>query len=237
MGTRETSGGGTFHRGNRGRSEVSYPVVESSDLLGSKQLHCETRRPHFDAHHSPDPLCISFCHSETGRSARVIRARRSGRAASGNSCWDTRAWPRRPGGPKEPPASSSQGHCRSRVIDFGVCAKDHGMAGERIRSYQRWTHGSSGGVFMQKLIVNGDDFGLAVPVNEAIEEAHRNGILTSASLMVGAGAAEDAVARAKRLGSLRLGLHLVLVDGRAVLSKRNIPDLVNEQGEFLPDPI
>lgn len=90
---------------------------------------------------------------------------------------------------------------------------------------------------MQKLIVTGDDFGLAVPVNEAIEEAHRNGILTSASLMVGAGAAKDAVARAKRLGSLRVGLHLVLVDGRAVLPKWSIPDLVDERGEFLPDPI
>ena len=90
---------------------------------------------------------------------------------------------------------------------------------------------------MQKLIITGDDFGLAVPVNEAIEEAHRNGILTSASLMVAAGAAKDAVARAKRLGSLKVGLHLVLVDGRAVLPKWSIPDLVDEQGEFLPDPL
>jgi hopanoid biosynthesis associated protein HpnK len=88
---------------------------------------------------------------------------------------------------------------------------------------------------VRKLIVTGDDFGLAVPVNEAIEEAHRSGILTSASLMVGAEAAEDAVARAKRLGSLKVGLHLVLVDGRAVLPKWRIPDLVDEQGEFLPD--
>jgi len=45
---------------------------------------------------------------------------------------------------------------------------------------------------MKRLIVTGDDFGLAIPVNEAIEEAHRKGILTAASLMVGAAAAEDA---------------------------------------------
>jgi hopanoid biosynthesis associated protein HpnK len=90
---------------------------------------------------------------------------------------------------------------------------------------------------VQKLIVTGDDFGLAVPVNEAIEEANRSGILTSASLMVGAGAAEDAVARARRLGSLRVGLHLVLADGRAVLPKRDIPDLVDEQGEFRSNPV
>ncbi|MDX1518844.1 MAG: ChbG/HpnK family deacetylase, partial [Gammaproteobacteria bacterium] len=39
---------------------------------------------------------------------------------------------------------------------------------------------------MKKLIVTGDDFGLSVPVNEAIEKACRNGILTTASLMVNA---------------------------------------------------
>ncbi len=90
---------------------------------------------------------------------------------------------------------------------------------------------------MQQLIVTGDDFGLAVPVNEAIEVAHRTGILTSASLMVGAPAAQDAVARAKRLGSLNVGLHLVLADGRALLPKRSIPDLVDDHGEFLPAPL
>ena len=45
---------------------------------------------------------------------------------------------------------------------------------------------------MKRLIVTADDFGLAVPVNEAVEEAHRRGILTAASLMVGAPAAADA---------------------------------------------
>src|SRR2546427_743483 len=58
---------------------------------------------------------------------------------------------------------------------------------------------------MRKLIVTGDDFGLAVPVNEAIEEAHRRGILTTASLMVGAGAVTDAVERARRLPTLKVG--------------------------------
>ncbi len=85
---------------------------------------------------------------------------------------------------------------------------------------------------MRKLIVTGDDFGLAVPVNEAIEAAHRAGILTAASLMVGATAAADAIERARRLPSLRVGLHLVLVDGRPVLPPADIPDLVDRQGEL-----
>ena len=85
---------------------------------------------------------------------------------------------------------------------------------------------------MRKLIVTGDDFGLAVPVNEAIEEAHRRGILTTASLMVGAGVVADAVERARRLPTLKVGLHLVLVEGRPVLPPREIPDLVDGEGEF-----
>lgn len=85
---------------------------------------------------------------------------------------------------------------------------------------------------MRQLIVTGDDFGLAVPVNEAIEEAHCRGILTTASLMVGAEAAADAVERAKRMPRLKVGLHLVLVEGHAVLSAHAIPDLVDEDGEF-----
>jgi len=85
---------------------------------------------------------------------------------------------------------------------------------------------------VRKLIVTGDDFGLAVPVNEAIEEAHRRGILTTASLMVGAGVVADAVERARRLPTLKVGLHLVLVEGRPVLPPREIPDLVDGEGEF-----
>jgi len=85
---------------------------------------------------------------------------------------------------------------------------------------------------MKKIIVTGDDFGLAVPVNEAIEEAHRRGVLTAASLMVGAGSCRDAVERALGLPSLKVGLHLTLVEGTAVLPPHSIPDLVNAAGAF-----
>ncbi|MDE0854568.1 MAG: ChbG/HpnK family deacetylase, partial [Nevskia sp.] len=55
------------------------------------------------------------------------------------------------------------------------------------------------------LIVTADDFGLHAAVNEAVELAHRDGVLTAASLMVGAPAAADAVQRARRLPRLRVG--------------------------------
>jgi len=85
---------------------------------------------------------------------------------------------------------------------------------------------------VKELIITGDDFGLSESVNEAVEEAHRHGLLNGASLMVGAKATKDAVERARRCPSLKIGLHLVLVDGSSVLPPQMIPDLVNHAGEF-----
>ena len=90
---------------------------------------------------------------------------------------------------------------------------------------------------MKQLIVTADDFGLSVPVNEAVEQAHSRGILTGASLMVTAPAADDAVERARRLPGLGAGLHLVFVSGRPALPPAQIPDLVGADGRFLNDPV
>lgn len=59
-----------------------------------------------------------------------------------------------------------------------------------------------------------------------------NGVLTSASLMVAGPAAGDAIRRARRLPSLRVGLHVVLVDGTPMLPARELPDLVGADGRF-----
>jgi hopanoid biosynthesis associated protein HpnK len=85
---------------------------------------------------------------------------------------------------------------------------------------------------LRAIILTGDDFGLAVPVNEAIIRAHREGVLTAASLMVGANCAPDAVERARECPLLKIGLHIVLVEGKAILPPDAIPDLVNAGGEF-----
>ncbi|KDP86093.1 hypothetical protein CF70_009325 [Cupriavidus sp. SK-3] len=82
------------------------------------------------------------------------------------------------------------------------------------------------------LILTADDFGLHPAVNEAVEMACRDGVLNAASLMVAAPAAADAVARARRLPGLRVGLHLVLADGPAMLPPARIPALVDAQGRF-----
>jgi len=60
------------------------------------------------------------------------------------------------------------------------------------------------------LIITGDDFGLTPGVNLGIVEAHRLGILTSASLMVNRPASEAAAALARECPVLSVGLHLEL---------------------------
>ena len=66
---------------------------------------------------------------------------------------------------------------------------------------------------MPRLIINADDLGLTSGVNRAVEEAGRKGVLTSATLMANSPAFDEAVALAKSLPSLRVGCHIVLIDG------------------------
>jgi hopanoid biosynthesis associated protein HpnK len=83
----------------------------------------------------------------------------------------------------------------------------------------------------KRVIFTADDFGLDEAVNEAVERSHRDGVLTSASLMVTAPAAADAIARAKRLPGLAVGLHLVLVQGVPALAQEDAAPLVGRNGE------
>jgi hopanoid biosynthesis associated protein HpnK len=84
----------------------------------------------------------------------------------------------------------------------------------------------------RRLVITADDFGADIAVNEAVEIAHRQGVLSAASLMVGAPAAADAVDRARRMPQLRVGLHLVLVDGRPVLPAARTGRLTRADGGF-----
>jgi chitin disaccharide deacetylase len=88
---------------------------------------------------------------------------------------------------------------------------------------------------MRRVLISADDFGLSEAVNEGIERAHREGVLQAASLMVAGAAAADAVRRARTMPGLRVGLHLVVIEGPAVLPPASIPDLVNAKGQFPSD--
>jgi hopanoid biosynthesis associated protein HpnK len=85
--------------------------------------------------------------------------------------------------------------------------------------------------------VNADDFGRSSSINRAVLHAHREGILTTASLMVNGDAWEEAVAMAKENPSVGVGLHLTLACGRSTLPRTEIPTLVNQHGEFSESPI
>ncbi len=90
---------------------------------------------------------------------------------------------------------------------------------------------------VRRLIVNADDFGLSAAVNAAVIRAHREGILTTASLMVNEPGWAEAVELARQNPKLGVGLHLTLLHGHATLPPDQIPGLVNRQGEFSDSPV
>lgn len=95
----------------------------------------------------------------------------------------------------------------------------------------------AGGAGRRRLIVTADDFGLDESVNEAVERAWRQGILTAAGLMVGAPAAADAIERARRMNGLGVGLHVVLTDGEPVLPASDVNLLTDSRGRFLDNMV
>lgn len=89
-----------------------------------------------------------------------------------------------------------------------------------------------GGSLGRQLVVNADDFGISRGVNRGIVEAHRRGIVTSASLMANLPSAEDALTRAAVCPDLGLGLHLTLTAGRPLCPPERVPSLVDGAGHL-----
>ena len=90
---------------------------------------------------------------------------------------------------------------------------------------------------MKRLIINADDFGLSDGANRAVIRAYREGILTSTSLMVRGRAFAEAVSLARENPGLQVGLHLTLLQGKAVLPPEELPGLVDREGNFPLDPV
>ena len=88
----------------------------------------------------------------------------------------------------------------------------------------------------RNLIVNADDLGWTAGVNRGIAEAHRHGIVTSASLLANGEAFAEAVELAQETSGLGVGVHLNLNDGRPVAPPESVPSLVNDAGEFEGGP-
>lgn len=89
---------------------------------------------------------------------------------------------------------------------------------------------------MKQLIVNADDFGLHTEINKGIIKGHKEGFITSTSLMCSAPCFAEAVELAHSCPKLGVGIHLTLVGGvESVLPATQIPTLVDRNGKFLPD--
>jgi len=89
---------------------------------------------------------------------------------------------------------------------------------------------------VKRLIVNADDLGRAPGINAGIARAHRDGIVTAATLMVSAPATAAAGRLARELAELDVGVHLTLTYGRPITDPARIPSLVDADGAFPARP-
>jgi hopanoid biosynthesis associated protein HpnK len=89
----------------------------------------------------------------------------------------------------------------------------------------------------RRVMFTADDFGLSPSLNNAVALAHQFGLLRNASLMPAAPAFDQAMALSRNLPGLCLGVHLTLIQGRAILPPRAIPHLVDSVGRFPADPV
>ncbi len=85
---------------------------------------------------------------------------------------------------------------------------------------------------MKHLIVNADDLGYSDGVNAGIIRAHREGIVTSSTLMTNVPVSEGLAPLLRSTTSLDVGVHLVLTNGRPLSDPASLPSLVGPDGAF-----
>lgn len=88
----------------------------------------------------------------------------------------------------------------------------------------------------KQIVINADDFGLCEGVNKAVEKAHTNGVLTSATIITNMPAAENAVQIAKKLPDLGIGVHLNLFKGKPISKEPSVRCLLDSRGQFAYSP-
>jgi predicted glycoside hydrolase/deacetylase ChbG (UPF0249 family) len=82
------------------------------------------------------------------------------------------------------------------------------------------------------LVVNADDLGVSRGATLGILAAHREGVVSSASMSVTTGDYRHAVDAVRTSPALGLGLHLTLTSGKPASAPRAVPQLVREDGFF-----
>ncbi len=89
----------------------------------------------------------------------------------------------------------------------------------------------------KRIIINADDFGLCEGVNKAVAQAHRGGVLTSATIMANMPAAKEAAKMAQKMPTLGVGVHLNLFEGRPVSKDNCVDCLLDADGRFAFSPL
>ena len=121
-----------------------------------------------------------------------------------------------------------------------LCLPKQDGADPSLHPFSLWGRRSASGgsrdVSRKRLIVSGDDFGLAESINQGIIDAYRDGILTSASITVPGDAFEDAVERSRDNPGLGIGLHLTLTQENPLLPAERVPSLVAPDGRMPQNP-
>ncbi len=83
-----------------------------------------------------------------------------------------------------------------------------------------------------RLVVNADDFGLTPAISRGIVRAHRDGIVTSTSLLGNVADLDGARAMLAEVPALGVGVHLALTGGAPVSPPERVPSLVTPDGRF-----
>ena len=84
----------------------------------------------------------------------------------------------------------------------------------------------------KRLIVNADDYRKTEGVARGIIQAHREGIVTSTTVMMNLPQVEEALRLADDCPDLGMGVHLVFTAWRPLLTPAEVPSLVDEDGHF-----
>jgi hopanoid biosynthesis associated protein HpnK len=84
----------------------------------------------------------------------------------------------------------------------------------------------------RRIIINADDFGLCEGVNQAVAQAHSDGVLTSATIMTNMPYAGEAAEIAKEMPALGVGVHLNLTEGSPISKETCLDCLLDADGQF-----
>src|SRR5689334_13125533 len=140
---------------------------------------------------------------------------------------------------RPPPPSKPLATPQRKAFPWPSSARSAACSGQRsacclqpnTRSFETDREGEHDSA-MRRLIVNADDFGFTEQVSRGILDAHREGIVTSTTLMANGAAFDAAVAMSRQAPRLGIGVHLNLTEGEPVSPALRIPSLVDGSGRL-----